>query len=596
MNKGPGKQNVVTEKPKDFKNSIKKLITSLKPYRLQLFISMIFALGGSILTIVGPNQISKITDEISKGLMGGIDLKFILNTAIILFIIYASSFIFSTVQGFISAKISQKYTENLRTKLSDKLNNMPLKYFDQNKTGDILSVATNDVDVISQSLNQSLGSLISSIFLFIAVTIMMFATNVLMTITAIVASFIGFVVLALILSKSQKYFDRQQKELGVLNAHIEEIYSSHQVVKVYNATDEAKSDFKKYNDNLFDSALKSQFLSGLMMPLMNFIGNFGYAAVSVVGAYLTFEGHITIGVIIAYMIYIRLFTQPLSNIAQSLVSLQSLAAAYERVNDLLSKEELENETYKKEYLKPTESIGNIKFENVKFGYDSNKMIIDNFSLNVKAGQKIAIVGPTGAGKTTLVNLLMRFYEINDGNIIIDGYDIKKLTRENVYDLFCMVLQDTWLFEGTILDNVKYNQKQISDKEVKEVCKLVGIDHLIKSLPNGYETILSDADSLSAGEKQLLTIARGMLKKSPFLILDEATSNVDTRTEELVQKAMDKLAEGKTSFIIAHRLSTIKNADVILVLKNGNILEQGNHKDLIKQNGFYAELYNSQFEK
>ncbi len=596
MNRGPGRNNVVTEKPQNFKESINRLIKTLKPYKVPLFISMFFALGGAILTIIGPNQITKITDEIGNGLMTGIDLKYVLNIAIILFIIYACSFLFSTIQGFITAKVSQKYCENLRTELSNKLNNLPLKYFDQNKTGDILSVATNDVDVISQSLNQSLGSLISSIFLFIAVTIMMFTTNVLMTITAIVASFIGFIVMAIILSKSQKYFDRQQNELGILNAHIEEIYTSHQVVKVYNATDEAKEDFKKYNNALFDSALKSQFLSGLMMPLMNFIGNFGYAAVAVVGAYLAFEGHITIGVIIAYMIYIRLFTQPLSNIAQSFASLQSLSAASERVFDLLGKEELEDETYKKEYLNPLKSVGNITFENVKFGYDENKMIIDNFSLDVKAGQKIAIVGPTGAGKTTLVNLLMRFYEINEGKIIIDNHNIKNLTRENVYDLFCMVLQDTWLFEGTIYDNVRYNQTHISDKEVRDVCKLVGIDHLIKSLPNGYNTVLSDADSLSAGEKQLLTIARGMLKKSPFLILDEATSNVDTRTEELVQKAMDKLAENKTSFIIAHRLSTIKNADIILVLKDGNILEQGNHKKLLAQNGFYAELYNSQFEK
>ncbi len=595
MSRGPGRSSVALEKPKNFKDAIKKLVKSLSAYKLPLIISCFFALGGSILSILGPNQITKITDAIGEGLMTGIDTDYVKGIAILLFCIYGGSFILSTIQGFIASRVTQKYCENLRNKVATKLNNIPLKFFDKNKTGDILSIATNDIDVISQSLNQSLGSLISSVFLLIAVVIMMFSTNVLMTITAIVASFIGFGVMGFILSKSQKYFDKQQKELGVLNGHIEEIYSSHSVVKVYNATDEAKEDFKKYNDDLFDSAMKSQFLSGLMMPLMNFIGNFGYAAVCVVGAYLTFEGHITIGVIIAYMIYIRLFTQPLSNIAQAASSMQSLTAAFERVNKLLDEEELSDETSKTKILNTEEVKGNISFKNVKFGYDKDKMIIEDFSLDVKPGEKIAIVGPTGAGKTTLVNLLMRFYEINEGTINIDGIDINDVTRENVYDLFCMVLQDTWLFEGTILENVKYNQKNISDKDAKDACKLVGIDHLIKSLPNGYNTVLSDADSLSAGEKQLLTIARGMLKKSPFLILDEATSNVDTRTEKLVQEAMDKLTVGKTSFIIAHRLSTIKNADVILVLKDGNILEQGNHESLLKKNGFYAELYNSQFE-
>ncbi len=595
MSRGPGSGAVVTEKPQNFKIAISKLVKSLGKYKVSLIISMVFALGGSILSIIGPNQISKITDTIGEGLMTSIDTDYIKGIAIMLFCIYGGSFLLSTIQGFIASSVAQRYCEDLRNKVANKLNNIPLKFFDKNKTGDILSVATNDIDVISQSLNQSLGSLISSIFLLIAVIIMMFSTNVLMTITAIIASFIGFGVMGFILSKSQKYFDRQQKELGVLNGHIEEIYSSHSVVKVYNATDEAKENFEKYNNDLFDSAMKSQFLSGLMMPLMNFIGNFGYAAVCVVGAYLTFEGHITIGVIIAYMIYIRLFTQPLSNIAQAASSLQSLTAAFERVNKLLAEEELSDESDKKNVLNPEKINGDITFKNVMFGYNNDKIIIDDFSLDVKPGQKVAIVGPTGAGKTTLVNLLMRFYEINNGSIEIDNVDIQDITRENVYDLFCMVLQDTWLFEGTILENVKYNQNNVTDEEAKKACKMVGIDHLIKSLPNGYNTILSDADSLSAGEKQLLTIARGMLKKSPFLILDEATSNVDTRTEKLVQEAMDKLTVGKTSFIIAHRLSTIKNADIILVLKNGNILEQGNHENLLAKNGFYAELYNSQFE-
>ncbi len=594
MNRGPGTQgNGKQEKPKDFKKALKRLFSSMKNYKVALIVSFVFALLGSILTIIGPNQISKITDAIQAGLMGGIDTDYILNIAIMLFIIYSFSFIFTTTQGFIISTLTQKYSKDLRTKIIDKLNILPLKYFDKNTTGDILSRVSNDVDVVSQSLNQSLGSLVSAVFLFVGVTIMMFLTNIIMTITAIVACLVGFGVTGLILGKSQKYFAKQQKELGDLNGHIEEIYASHNVVKIYNATDDAKDTFDEYNDKLFDSAFKSQFLSGLMMPLMMFIGNFGYAAVTVVGAYLTFEGHITIGVIVAYMIYIRLFTQPLSTIAQSLTSLQSATAASERIFDFLDEEELSDESNIVERLEV--KTGQIEFKNVKFGYDEDKLIIKDFSLDVKKGQKVAIVGPTGAGKTTLVNLLMRFYEINSGVIEIDGVDTKNIKRENVYDLFCMVLQDTWLFEGTILENIKFNQENISDKEVKDICKNIGIDHLIKSLPHGYDTVLSDAESLSAGEKQLLTIARGMLKKTPFLILDEATSNVDTRTEKLVQKAMDKLTEGKTSFIIAHRLSTIKNADIILVLKDGNVIEQGSHDKLLKENGFYSELYNSQFE-
>ncbi len=595
MNRGPGASNSgANEKPKNFKLALKKLFGDMRKYKIAMFISFAFAIAGAVLTIIGPNQITKITDEISAGLLTGIDTDYVLNISIMLFIIYGLSFLFSTTQGFIISSVTGKYTRDLRTHISNKLNNIPLKYFDRNTTGDILSRVSNDVDVVSQSLNQSLGTLFSSIFLLIGVVIMMFVTNVIMTITALIACFIGFGITGFILSKSQKYFTKQQAELGKLNGHIEEIYSSHNVVKIYNATDEAKATFDKYNDELFDSSFKSQFLSGLMMPLMNFIGNFGYVAVVVMGAYLTFEGHITIGVIVAYMIYIRLFMQPLGNIAQSLTSLQSATAASERIFEFLKEEELSDESSKKKVK--VKGIGNIEFKNVKFGYDSDKLIIKDFSLTASSGEKIAIVGPTGAGKTTLVNLLMRFYEINEGNILIDNIDTKDMTREQVNEMFCMVLQDTWLFDGTIMDNIKYNNLSVKDSEVKRVCKSIGIDHLIKSLPHGYETVLSDADSLSAGEKQLLTIARGMLKKTPFLILDEATSNVDTRTEKLVQSAMDKLTEGKTSFIIAHRLSTIKNADTILVLKEGNIIEQGSHEALLKLNGFYSELYNSQFEE
>ncbi len=595
MNRGPGApRGGASEKPKDFKLALKRLFGDMKKYKVSIMISFVFAISGAVLTIIGPNQITKITDEIGAGLISGIDTDYVLNISILLFVIYGFSFIFSTTQGFIIAGVTGKYTKDLRTRITNKLNNIPLKYFDKNTTGDILSCVSNDVDVVSQSLNQSLGTLFSSIFLLIGVVIMMFVTNVVMTITALIACFIGFGITGFILSRSQKYFTKQQEELGKLNGHIEEIYSSHNVVKIYNASKEAKDTFDKYNYELFDSSFKSQFLSGLMMPLMNFIGNFGYVAVVVMGAYLTFEGHITIGVIVAYMIYIRLFMQPLSNIAQSLTSLQSATAASERIFNFLKEEELSDESSKE--IVDIKSSGNIEFKNVKFGYNSDKLIINDFSLIANSGEKIAIVGPTGAGKTTLVNLLMRFYEINNGEIIIDGVNTQSMKRSQVNELFCMVLQDTWLFDGTIMENIKYNNLTIKDSEVKKVCKSIGIDHLIKSLPHGYDTILSDADSLSAGEKQLLTIARGMLKKTPFLILDEATSNVDTRTEKLVQNAMDKLTEGKTSFIIAHRLSTIKNADIILVLKEGNIVEQGNHEKLLELNGFYSDLYNSQFEE
>ena len=473
----------------------------------------------------------------------------------------------------------------------------PLKYFDKNQSGDVLSRVTNDVDTIAQSMNQSLSTLVSAVTLFMGTIIMMFVTDISMAVTAIVSSLIGFVFMFLILGKSQKYFTARQVELGKLNGHIEEIYSGLNVVKVYNGKKQSDEKFDELNKNVYEANRKSQFLSGLMMPMMNFVGNFGYVAVCIVGALLTMNGKISFGVIVAFITYVRLFTNPLSQIAQAMTNLQSTAAASERVFEFIDEEEMDKQTNITKKLDPKNVNGDIEFEHVVFQYDNNdKPTIVDFSAIAKPGQKIAIVGPTGAGKTTMVNLLMKFYEINSGDIKIDGVSTKELTRENIHSLFTMVLQDTWLFNGTVKENIVYNMKNVSDDKVKEVCKTVGISHFIKTLPHGYDTILSDNDSVSSGQRQLLTIARGMIKDSPFLILDEATSNVDTRTEELVQKAMDKLTEGRTSFIIAHRLSTIKNADLILVMNHGNIIEQGNHEELLAQNGFYADLYNSQFTK
>ena len=455
---------------------------------------------------------------------------------------------------------------------------------------------TNDVDTVSQTMSQSIGSLVGAITLLIGSVLMMFITNWVMALAAIISSLIGFSLMAIILKKSQRYFLARQEELGNMNGHIEEIYSGHNVVKVYNGKRESDEKFDKLNDKVFDAIRKSQFLSGLMQPIMMFIGNFSYVVVCIVGALLVLNNIISFGVIVAFIVYVRLFTNPLSQIAQAMTSLQSAAAASERIFEFIEEKEMKEETKLNKKLIKEEVKGNIEFEHVKFGYDEDRTIIKDFSAKVKPGQKIAIVGPTGAGKTTMVNLLMKFYEINSGDIKIDGVSINDIKRENVHELFTMVLQDTWLFAGTIKENIVYNQKDISDDKVKEVCKVVGVDHFIKSLPNSYNTLIEDNESISSGQKQLITIARGMLDNAPFLILDEATSNVDTRTEELVQKAMDKLMEGRTSFIIAHRLSTIKNADLILVMNEGNIIEQGNHDELMKQNGFYANLYNSQFEK
>lgn len=536
-----------------------------------------------------PNSIQKIINP-------KMDMDKIKKITILLVILYILSSIFSYIEGLSMIKVANRYAKKLRTSISKKINKLPLKYFDNNLSGDILSRVTNDVDTIAQSLNNSLSTLVSSLTLFIGSIIMMFVTNYIMAITAIVSSLIGFILMFIILSKSQKYFTERQEQLGKLNGYIEEIYNGLNVIKTCNAKEETTKEFDKLNERLYTCNQKSQFLSGLMGPIMSFIGNLSYVAVCVVGALLVSKNIITFGVIVAFILYVRLFNNPLSQIAQAMTSLQTTAASSERVFGLLEEEEMSREDKITKKLDKHKVKGNIEFKNVNFGYDENKIIINNFTAKVKAGEKVAIVGPTGAGKTTMVNLLMKFYDITDGDIIIDGTSIKELKRENVHSLFTMVLQDTWLFNGTIKENIKYNHKNISDKKVEEICKVVGVDHFIKTLPNAYNSSISDNDSVSSGQRQLLTIARGMINDSPFLILDEATSNVDTRTEEQVQKAMDKLMENKTSFIIAHRLSTIKNADLILVMKDGNIIEQGNHNTLMKKNGFYANLYNSQFEK
>lgn len=641
------------EKSKDFKGTLIKTFNNLGKWKYVLIFALGMATLSAILALVAPNKLSNLTDEITLGITpniseniikdvmtsddvamedkmalqsliadledSGKELDDILleldnlpdsiysiikpkmnmvkikNMALVLAIIYILSSIFSYIESILTTIIANKYAYKLRRDISKKINKLPLRYFDTHETGDVLSRVTNDIDTVSQTMNNTIASLVSSITLLIGSIIMMFVTNWQMALTAIISSLFGFMFMAIILSKSQKYFIQRQVELGNLNAHIEEIYSGHNVVKVYNADIEAMEEFDKLNKNLYVCNKKSQFLSGIMQPLMGFIGNFSYLAVCVIGAILVSQDIITFGVIVAFMIYVRLFTNPLTRIAQSMTQLQSMTAAGERVFEFLEETEMPDESNLVKKLDRESVKGEIVFKDVKFGYDKNRTIIKNFNAMVKPGQKIAIVGPTGAGKTTLVNLLMKFYDINDGDIIIDGVSTKSLTRENVHDLFIMVLQDTWLFEGTIRDNLKFNKKNVTDEEIMKVCKTVGVDHFIKTLPGGLDANVGDNDTISQGQKQLLTIARGMIENAPFLILDEATSNVDTRTEELVQKAMDKLTSGRTSFIIAHRLSTIKNADLILVMKDGNIIEQGSHDVLLKKNGFYAELYNSQFD-
>lgn len=570
------------------------ILKALNQFKWPLIMAIVFATIGSITQIVGPNRLSEITDLITQGLGGSINLTRISQIGLSLVILYGMGSILSYFQGFIVATVTQRFSKQLRRQISEKINNVPLNYFDSHSQGDTLSRVTNDLDTVSQSLNQSLSSLFPSITLFIGCLVMMFRTNLILTITAVVSVLLGFLLIAVIMAKSQVHFNQQQQKLAKINGFAEEAYSGQQVINAYSATEDMKSEFGEMNQDFYGSVWKAQFLSGIMQPLMGFIGNFGYVAVCVVGAVLALRGDITLGVIVAFTVYIRLFSQPLSQLAQAFSNLQSAGAAMSRVFEFLEEDELADESEKTIKLRNAE--GNVRFENVSFGYDKERTIIHNFNVEAKAGQKIAIVGPTGAGKTTIVNLLMRFYETNRGEIVIDGVSTKDMSREEVHDQFCMVLQDTWLFEGTIKENLIYNQQHISDETVVKACKAVGIDHFIRTLPKGYETYLDDSVSLSVGQKQLMTIARAIIKDAPMLILDEATSSVDTRTEELIQAAMDKLMNNRTSFVIAHRLSTIRNADLILVMNEGNIIEQGNHEALMGQNGFYADLYNSQFEK
>ena len=603
---GPGMGSGAGEKAKDFKSAVKRLLKELGKFKILIVIALVLAVAGAVLSISAPDRLSKLTDEIQAGIvpkvengqmiMPEMDMEAIKSIALSLVILYACSAICTFIQSICMTEVANNFARSLRTRISVKINKLPLSYFDRHQSGDTLSRVTNDVDTIAQTMNQSLGSLVSNITLFLGSIIMMFYTNWIMALTAILSSLLGFMGMFAVLAKSQKYFVAKQEELGNLNGHIEEVYSGLNVVKAYNGKKESDKKFDEYNQKVCEANRKSQFLSGIMQPIMNFIGNFGYVAVCIVGALLTMNNIISFGVIIAFITYVRLFTNPLAQIAQSMTSLQSTAAASERVFEFLDEKEMSDQSNITKSLDKNNVKGKIEFDNVVFQYDNNdKPTIKNFTATAEPGQKIAIVGPTGAGKTTMVNLLMKFYDINSGDIRIDGVSTKELSRENIHSLFTMVLQDTWLFEGTIKENIIYNQPNVSDERVKEVCKEVGLDHFIRTLPKTYDSYLSENDSVSAGQRQLLTIARGMIQDSPFLILDEATSNVDTRTEELVQMAMDKLTEGRTSFIIAHRLSTIKNADLILVMKDGNIVEQGNHEQLMAENGAYAELYNSQFE-
>ena len=598
-------KNINNKENISFPNSIAKII--FKPFKVdnetiseldqEKFLSISSKMDKKSSSKELYSSIDKMHKSIKKVVEPTMNMKKIKKIGILLSSFYILSAIFTFVQSLIMATVSNKFAKKLRSNISNKINKMPLKYFDKHQSGDILSRVTNDVDTIAQTMNQSLGTLVSSITLFLGTIIMMFYTNYIMAITAIVSSLLGFMFMFSVLAKSQKYFTMKQTELGNLNGHIEEVYSGLNVVKVYNGKKESNEKFDKYNKRVYETNRKSQFLSGLMMPMMGFIGNFSYVMVCLVGALLTMNDVISFGVIVAFIVYVRLFTSPLSQIAQAMNSLQSTAAASERVFEFVDEEEMSNEKKIKKYLNKDKVKGKIEFDHVMFKYDGNENpTIKDFNAKIKPGQKVAIVGPTGAGKTTMVNLLMKFYEINSGDIRIDDVSTKELSRKNIHELFTMVLQDTWLFEGTIKENIIYNRKNVTDEKVKEVCKIVGLDHFIRTMPKGYNSFVSDNDSVSAGQRQLLTIARSMINDSPFLILDEATSNVDTRTEELVQKAMDKLTEGKTSFIIAHRLSTIKNADLILVMKDGNIIEQGSHNELMKKKGFYSELYNSQFEK
>lgn len=575
--------------------SLGKLGKYCKPYWAVMIIAVICDMLGVVTKLIGPNKISDITNKISAGLTGKMDIDGIVSICVFLVVLYLVGTALSYITSLIMTIVTQKLNKGLRTNISKKINNLPIGYFHKTTTGDVLSRVTNDVDTIGTTMQSSITTLVSAVTMFVGSIVMMVYTNVVMAIIAILASVIGFILMFLIMGHSQKYFAAKQKWLGAMNGHIEEVYSGHNIVKLFNGEAKEKEKFIKLNEKMCESDWKSQFFSGLMQPIMAFIGNFAYVAVCVMGAYLVMNDYTTFGTIVAFMIYVRLFTNPLAQMAQAATQLQSTAAASGRVFEFLESEEMEDESHKVESL-PKSIKGDVEFDHVKFGYTKDKVIIHDFNEHVKPGQKVAIVGPTGAGKSTLVNLLMRFYEVDSGDIKIDGISTKDLTRENIHDLFGMVLQDTWTFEGTIRENLAYGKENVTDEQLDKVCKAAGLSHFIKSLPKGYDTTLDEKLNMSAGQKQLLTIARAMVEDAPMMILDEATSSVDTRTEIKIQEAMDKLTKGRTSFVIAHRLSTIKNADIILVLKDGDIIESGNHQQLMEQEGFYADLYNSQFEQ
>ena len=600
MGMGRGRGN--NEKAKDLSGTLKKLLAYLKPYHFKIGMVMLFAVCSTIFNILGPKILAKATDKLSEGIMakvantGGIDFNYIVKILLILVVLYAASSLFSYIMGWLISGVSQDAAFSLRKDISEKMNRLPLSYFDKHSSGDILSRVTNDIDTIAQSLNQSLSTLISNVVTLVGIFIMMLTISWQMTLIAVVVLPVSMTMISLVMKHSQKYFIQQQNSLGDVNGHIEEMYGGHQVVKAFNGEEKSVEQFEKYNESLYTSAWKSQFFGSLMMPISNFVGNIGYVGVCIIGGILAGSKTITIGDIQAFIQYVRQFNQPISQIAQAANLLQSTGAAAERVFEFLEEEELTEDSA----TLTTEEVQNMKgavtFADVHFGYNPDKIIINDFSLHVHAGQKVAIVGPTGAGKTTIIKLLMRFYELNGGSIMIDGEDITKMKRSDLRSLFGMVLQDTWLFNGTIMDNLKYGRLNATDEEVKKACESAHVDHFIHTLSDGYDTMINEESSnISAGQKQLLTIARAFLKDPKILILDEATSSVDTRTEVLIQQGMDELMKNRTSFVIAHRLSTIRDADTIIVMRDGDIVEIGNHEGLLKENGFYATLYRSQFE-
>ena len=589
--RGPGR--APDEKPKNVKSSMVDLFKYLKPWYKAIVAALILSLAGTALTLIAPDKMADLTNTIGDGLATGIDMSAIIKAIIIVLTIYVCASLVTCASNYVMITVMQKLAWNMRSSISEKINRMPLKYFDKVSVGDVLSRITNDVDTVSSALNSSITTLVQAVVQFVGVTIIMFATSGRLALTAIGSSVLGFVFMFSIIKRSRKYFQQQQKNLGDMNGHIEEMYSGHDIVRVYGAVKQAKDEFGRINENLYSSSWKSQFFGGLMQPFMGFIGNFGYVAVCVVGAALTMSGAIRFGTIVAFISYVKLFTNPLTQISQAANSLMSAGAAGERVFGFLNEEEMPDDsmcTAKRNDIK-----GEVEFDHVRFGYEEDKPVINDFSAKIKPGQKVAIVGYTGAGKTTMVNLLMRFYELWSGQIRIDGVPISEMKRSEIHSMFGMVLQDTWLFEGTYRENIAYGSKDVTDEQIKAACRLVGMDHFIMTLPDGYDTVLSDRSSLSAGQRQLLTIARAMVENAPMIILDEATSSVDTRTEALVQRAMDKLTEGRTSFVIAHRLSTIRDADLILVMDKGDVVESGTHKELLARDGLYRELYNSQFE-